>query len=268
MIRMMRALQVRNLSADLSGVGIVDAAIPEPKPDEVLIRIEAAALRSDRFRQEREGDWKRLEAIVTRMEAGRWRRLSDADVLALPVLYRTVASSLSVARETSLDSATLAYLEALVQRAWFLVYGPRTTLAGWLARFLGGEWSRAVRAIWPELLVAFAVMAAGTLVGWLLVSSDPDWYYALVPGQFQDARVPGATRDSPALRDLLLTSIACSASAGSKTQPGGYAVAPESLAQFSIDDERSPAEIAAMLRRSGIQPVWQDWHPLLGRSSV
>ncbi|TXI08120.1 MAG: NADPH:quinone oxidoreductase family protein, partial [Novosphingobium sp.] len=40
----MRALQVRNLSADLSGVGIVDAAIPEPKPDEVLIRIEAAAL--------------------------------------------------------------------------------------------------------------------------------------------------------------------------------------------------------------------------------
>ncbi|TXH93953.1 MAG: 2-iminoacetate synthase ThiH [Rheinheimera sp.] len=77
-----------------------------------------------------------------------------------------------------------------------------------------------------------------------------------------------STRDSPALRDLLLTSIACTASAGSKTQPGGYAVAPESLAQFSIDDERSPAEIAAMLRRSGIAPVWQDWHPLLGRRAV
>ncbi len=74
-----------------------------------------------------------------------------------------------------------------------------------------------------------------------------------------------STRDSPALRDLLLTSIACSASAGSKTQPGGYAVAPQSLAQFSIDDERSPADIAAMLRASGIAPVWQDWHPLLGR---
>jgi 2-iminoacetate synthase len=77
-----------------------------------------------------------------------------------------------------------------------------------------------------------------------------------------------STRDSPALRDLLLTSIACTASAGSKTQPGGYVVAPQSLAQFSIDDERSPAEIAKMLRRSGIAPVWQDWHPLLGRSAV
>lgn len=77
-----------------------------------------------------------------------------------------------------------------------------------------------------------------------------------------------STRDSPALRDLLLTSIACSASAGSKTQPGGYAVAPQSLAQFSIDDERSPVEIATMLRRNGIQPIWQDWHPLLGRSAL
>ena len=65
--------------------------------------VEAAALRSDRFRQEREGDWQRLEAIVTAMEKGRLRRLSDADVLDLPALYRTTASSLAIARETSLD---------------------------------------------------------------------------------------------------------------------------------------------------------------------
>ena len=158
--------------------------------------IEAAALRSDRFRQQREGDWQQLEEIVSRMEAGRLRKLSDEDVLALPVLYRTVASSLSVARETSLDAATLAYLEGLVQRAWFLVYGPRVSLWGWLRRFFAGEWSRAVRAIWPEMLVALALMVAGTVVGWLLVANDPDWYHALVPGQFADERVPGATREA------------------------------------------------------------------------
>jgi uncharacterized membrane protein SpoIIM required for sporulation len=157
--------------------------------------IEAAALRSDRFRLEREGDWKRLDAIVTRMEKGRLRRLSDEDVLELPVLYRTVASSLSIARETSLDAATLAYLEALVQRAWFLVYGPRASLWAWLRRFLGGGWSASVRAIWPDLLVALAAMVAGTAAGWLLVASDPEWYYALVPGQFADQRVPGASRE-------------------------------------------------------------------------
>ena len=157
--------------------------------------IEAAALRSDRFRQEREGDWRRLEAVVTRMEAGRLRRISDADVLELPVLYRTVASSLSVARETSLDAATLAYLEALVQRAWFLVYGPRTTLWSWLARFFGGEWSRAVRSIWPELLVALALMVGGTLIGWQLCAADPDWYNALMPTGPGDPRVPEASHD-------------------------------------------------------------------------
>lgn len=157
--------------------------------------IEAAALRSDRFRLEREGDWQKLESIVSRMEAGRLRKLSDDDVLALPVLYRTVASSLSVARETSLDAATLAYLEALVHRAWFLVYGPRVSLGQWFRRFLGGDWSRAVRAIWLDLLIALAVMVAGVVVGWLLVASDVEWYHALVPTEFADQRVPGASRE-------------------------------------------------------------------------
>ena len=174
-------------------MAILDLFGGKARQDEAAIV--AAALRSDRFRQEREADWKRLEDIVSRMESGRLRKLSDADVLALPVLYRTVASSLSVARETSLDAATLAYLEGLVQRAWFLVYGPRTTLWSWLREWLGGGWSRAVRAIWPELLVAFLLMVAGTLAGWLLCASDPDWYYSLVPGQFLDERTPDASRE-------------------------------------------------------------------------
>jgi uncharacterized membrane protein SpoIIM required for sporulation len=161
-------------------------------PDSVSA-IESAALRSDRFRLEREADWQRLEAIVTRMEKGRLRRLSDEDLLALPGLYRTVASSLSIARETSLDAATLAYLEALVQRAWFVVYGPRTSLWDWLRGFLGGGWSAAVRAIWIDLLVALAVMLAGVAVGWLLVAHDVNWYHALVGGDMAGSRVPGAT---------------------------------------------------------------------------
>ncbi len=158
--------------------------------------IEAAALRSDRFRLERQADWERLDFIVTQMERGRIRRLSDDDVMDLPVLYRTVASSLSIARETSLDAATLAYLESLVQRAWFVVYGPRSSLWSWLRSFLGGGWSRAVREIGFEVLIALGVMAAGVLVGWLLVSGDPDWYHSVVPGQFADTRVPGASREA------------------------------------------------------------------------
>ena len=155
--------------------------------------VAAAALRSDRFRQQCEGDWKRLDAIVTRLERGRMRGLADADLLALPALYRTAASSLSVARETSLDAATLAWLEGLVQRAWFQLYGPRQGLGRWLARFLGGGLSRAVREIAPDIAIALAVMIAGTIVGWLLCASDPNWYFSLFPAD-GDPRVPGAGR--------------------------------------------------------------------------
>lgn len=157
--------------------------------------IEAASLRSDRFRLEREVDWQRLEAIVTALEKGRPRRISDEDLLDLPVLYRKTASSLAVARETSLDAATLDYLEALVRRAWFQIYGPRIGLIGWLKRFLGGGWSASVRAIWLDICIALAVSVAGTAVGWLLVAREQDWFYALVPGEMAGGRVPGAPRE-------------------------------------------------------------------------
>ena len=157
--------------------------------------ISIAALRSDRFRLEREGDWERLEDILTKVEKGRLRALSDEDLLALPALYRTAASSLSVARETSLDAATLGYLESLVQRAWFQVYGPREGFAAWLRSFFLGGWSRAIRAIWLDICIALFVMVTGTVVGWLLVAQDKEWYYRLVPTSLADARVPGASRE-------------------------------------------------------------------------
>ena len=157
--------------------------------------IASAALRSDRFRLEREGEWLRLEEIVRQMERGGLKRISDDDLLALPALYRTAASSLAVARETSLDAATLAYLEALVQRAWFQVYGPRQGFARWLRGFLLGGWSRAVRALWLDICIALFVMVAGAVVGWLLVAQDEAWYYRLVPGGLADNRVPGASRE-------------------------------------------------------------------------
>lgn len=162
-----------------------------PPPD-----IEAAALRSDRFRLGREGDWRRLDDIVTRLEKGRLRTIADADIADLPALYRTAASSLAVARETSLDKATLAYLEGLVQRAWYQVYGPRRGFVAWLRKFLTGGWARGVRELWLDICIALAAMVAGTVAGWALVARDQDWFYALVPVQMGGVRAPGASREA------------------------------------------------------------------------
>lgn len=167
--------------------GVLGRGALEQAPD-----VAQAVLRSDRFRLEREGDWKRLERIVAEIERGRLRKVSDEDLLALPALYRMAASSLSIARKTSLDEDLAVWLESLTRRAWFVVYGPRAGLWRWLRGFLGGGWGAAVRGLGPDILIALAVMVAGTLVGWLLVASDPNWYYALAPSG--DERVPGASR--------------------------------------------------------------------------
>lgn len=68
-----------------------------------------------------------------------------------------------------------------------------------------------------------------------------------------------STRESANFRNNIIKLGITSISAGSKTNPGGYAVEPESLEQFEISDERSPAEIAEIIAQQGYEAVWKDW---------
>jgi 2-iminoacetate synthase len=95
-----------------------------------------------------------------------------------------------------------------------------------------------------------------------------------------------STRERGPLRDSLALIGVTMMSAGSHTEPGGYTrkgrehlhrtvrgriVAPEyqdgedqlATGQFEISDERSPGEIAAVLRLRGLEPVWKDWDQAL-----
>jgi 2-iminoacetate synthase len=74
-----------------------------------------------------------------------------------------------------------------------------------------------------------------------------------------DVGVTLSTRESPDLRDALLRLGVTAMSAGSHTEPGGYAAPTDAEPQFAVGDERSPAEIAAVLRAAGYDPVWKDW---------
>jgi len=78
-----------------------------------------------------------------------------------------------------------------------------------------------------------------------------------------------STREPPHLRDHLIPLGVTSMSAGSSTEPGGYTQVREAEAQFEVADERSPAEIAELIRRKGYEPVWKDWDPaFLEREAV
>ncbi|MEO7167261.1 MAG: 2-iminoacetate synthase ThiH [Spartobacteria bacterium] len=93
-----------------------------------------------------------------------------------------------------------------------------------------------------------------------------------------------STREPAPLRDALASLGVTTMSSGSHTEPGGYTgqgraavhrtvrgrVLPpdagvDALAtgQFEISDDRSPAEVATVLRGRGFEPVWKDWDQAL-----
>jgi 2-iminoacetate synthase len=95
-----------------------------------------------------------------------------------------------------------------------------------------------------------------------------------------------STRETAKLRDRLVRLGVTMMSAGSHTEPGGYTGAGEesihrtqrgkavaviasegehltATEQFSIADERSPAEVSARLHELGLEPVWKDWDAAL-----
>lgn len=98
---------------------------------------------------------------------------------------------------------------------------------------------------------------------------------------FPEAGIVLSTREPAALRDGLAPLGVTLMSAGSHTEPGGYtgagsddlhltvrgrrveagnlAACEKAGGQFGIADQRPAAEVAAMLRIQGMDPVWKDW---------
>jgi 2-iminoacetate synthase len=72
-----------------------------------------------------------------------------------------------------------------------------------------------------------------------------------------------STRESANFRNHAIKLGITTMSAGSRTNPGGYAVEQSSLEQFSIDDNRSPFEIREIIASTGYEPVWKDWDQVL-----
>lgn len=152
-------------------------------------------LRSGRFRAERQGDWRKLEELLDHAEKRGPRSLSDADLLALPGLYRAALSSLSVARAISLDRALVTYLEGLAARAYYFVYSSRTSKLAGATNFFRYSWPSAVQKMAPDILASFAVMILAVLAAYLLVMQDADWFYSVVPEDLASGRTPTATTE-------------------------------------------------------------------------
>ncbi len=108
---------------------------------------------------------------------------------------------------------------------------------------------------------------------------------------FPDVGLVLSTREQAKLRDGLIPLGITLMSAGSHTEPGGYTGAGKenthytergrivelgasewapanghatnATGQFDIADERSPQEVAEIIRKLGYEPVWKDWDAAL-----
>lgn len=78
-----------------------------------------------------------------------------------------------------------------------------------------------------------------------------------------DIEITLSTRENKTFRDNMTTLGITSLSAGSKTDPGGYAVYKQELEQFVVNDERTPDDVLAAVKKQGYEVVWKDWDPSL-----
>src|SRR5262249_33437008 len=118
----------------------------------------------------------------------------------LPHLYRATLSSLSVARSISLDRALVDYLENLVGRAYFVVYGTRQHLRKQLAGFFSRTLPATVRASKWHLVFAIVVSLAAAVAAFELTLADMD-YYNVFAGDMAQGRTPASSTSE--LRDVL-----------------------------------------------------------------
>jgi len=98
---------------------------------------------------------------------------------------------------------------------------------------------------------------------------------------FPKVNIVLSTREPQQLRNSLIPLGITHMSAGSQTEPGGYTGAgsddlhltvkgrrveidkpsacQKATEQFTIDDKRTPAEVASIIQDRGYEPVWKDW---------
>ena len=147
-------------------------------------------LKSYQFRRQREPIWRELNILVDKVEGRGLSSLTTYEIIRLPALYRSVVSSLSVARKISLDRSLLNYLEALAVRAYFCVYATRTQFRRSVAIFFRTSFPQSVRRAGWHILAAGLIVLLGGLTSYVLTLANTDWYYTFIPAGLIGNRLP------------------------------------------------------------------------------
>jgi uncharacterized membrane protein SpoIIM required for sporulation len=149
----------------------------------------------NRFITQRTPSWRALEQLVLDMERRPGSQALD-DVRRFAKLYRSASSDLLLARAERVDATLVDYLNALVARAYAVVYATQPRSGRGLWAFFSATFPALFRKEWKAIALSAALLFAGAAVGAVGIALDPGSRAVLIPEQHQafspDERV---TRD-------------------------------------------------------------------------
>jgi uncharacterized membrane protein SpoIIM required for sporulation len=134
-----------------------------------------------RFVDERRGRWRRLEHLLAGMDRGGAEALGHSEVRDLARLYRSASADLLRARALPGGGDVVAYLEALVGRAYVTLHVPERVRWRGALRWARVGFPAAFRRNRRFVLAAAGVFALGFLLSFVLVLADPTAFDHLVP---------------------------------------------------------------------------------------
>jgi uncharacterized membrane protein SpoIIM required for sporulation len=126
------------------------------------------------FLNRRRPEWRRLEEILGRVEGSGLASLEDEQAIEFGRLYRRAASDLNQAQTFVSGEATVQYLNDLVARCYLVIYAKtKVDLRGFVRYFVLG-FPPVFRRNLGHVLFAIALLAVGTVFGFLASYFDPE----------------------------------------------------------------------------------------------
>lgn len=126
------------------------------------------------FLHQRRSEWRRLEEILQRVEGSGLATLDDEQAAEFGRLYRRAASDLNQAQTFVSGEATVQYLNDLVARCYLVIYAKTKVDLRAVVRYFVFGFPAVFRRNLGYFLFATALMAVGTVFGFLASYFDPD----------------------------------------------------------------------------------------------
>jgi len=138
---------------------------------------------SNRWIEQRQGSWNRLDTLTRQVESEGLRALTGAELREFGLLYRQIAADLSAARADRASGTLEEYLNGLLSRAHNRIYAGRRPGFGTIATFMLREYPRIFRRMFRYVMASVVIFLAGLGLGVVLTLARPEFMHLLLGPQ-------------------------------------------------------------------------------------